>query len=428
MSSRPLRKYNTTVKALLWLRSDFAVLADNPEMVEEWVDEFSTRLETVFTSGAHIGVDAGKDVQVAAFLRDVRARLLPHATKAWLEHSLRVVAGMEEELQRLPLQDNFMLLLEYSQRVKAGTMSEAEFEAHKVCVLTAGHCPRSSVSPAMSVALPPSSLAPSPSALGAIAASSPAVSLSLSVVPPPSSQALSPFQPPAPSPTASGTSTLSLLLFSTVVPSIPGPSDSATAPALSQRPESPLACRFSIKCARSVELMDTSSIPGYIQCDYCTRNKDQRPCIALATIPACRRRKLVASARVSTVPVLPAAPAPLTTHASDAAFTSLAGGIIDRANALLFWRAELGRALSARAAADGYVEFIQAQYADLLGEVVAPTPGPSAGGPAPKRAGTGTARKGKGKARVNAMEEDEEVAESLGPADAAESEEGPGEA
>ncbi|KAI9432297.1 hypothetical protein BJY52DRAFT_1199258 [Lactarius psammicola] len=229
MSSRPLRKYDTAVKSLMRLQSDFKVLTDDPKMVEEWVDKFSTHLETVFASGVHIGVDAGKDVQVAAFLRDVHTCLLPHTTVAWLEHSPRVVVGMEEELQHCaaapvtvpvvapvaeadpcpspaPPQDNFLLLSEYSQRVKAGTMSEAEFEAHKVHVLTAGQQPHASVSPVLSVAPPSSSLAPSSSALGPDVAPSPTLSPSLSVVPPPSSQVPSPFQPSAPSPAASGTS------------------------------------------------------------------------------------------------------------------------------------------------------------------------------------------------------------------------------
>ncbi|KAI9429085.1 hypothetical protein BJY52DRAFT_1200674 [Lactarius psammicola] len=480
MSSRPPRKYDAAVKALLRLRSDFAVLADDPETVEEWVDEFSTRLETVFASGALIGVDAGADVQVAAFLRDVRARLLPRATVAWLEHSPRVVAGMEEELQRraaapvavpvvapvaepdsrpspAPPQDDFQLLLEYSQRVKAGTMSEAEFEGHKVRVLTAGQRPHAFAFSAHSVVPPSSSLAPSPAAVGTVSASSPAVSPSLSVVPPPSSQAPSPLQPFAPSPVASGTSAPSPLLFSRVAPAVPGLPDSATAPPSSQRPvrraavaaaaslvESPPARRFGVKRARSVELMDTSSIPGYVRCDYCTRNKvrcaprvgsqppytcsrcleDRRPCIAPTTLPARRRRKIASSARVSAAPAPLSTPTPLSAHATDAAFTLLAGGVVDRAAALLFWRAELGRALSARAAADGYVEFVQARYADLLGEVVAPTPGPSVGGPAPKRAKTEASKRGKGKARAEVMGEVDEVAEVSGPADAAESEEG----
>ncbi|KAI9451866.1 hypothetical protein BJY52DRAFT_1190673 [Lactarius psammicola] len=98
MSSRPPCKYDAAVKSLMRLWSDFEVLADDPETAEEWVDEFSTCLETVFASGAHIGVNAGEDVQVAAFLRDVRARLLPHATVTWIKHSPRVVAGLEEEL------------------------------------------------------------------------------------------------------------------------------------------------------------------------------------------------------------------------------------------------------------------------------------------------------------------------------------------
>ncbi|KAI9459842.1 hypothetical protein BJY52DRAFT_1222851 [Lactarius psammicola] len=325
MSSRPPRKYDAAVKALLRLRSDFAVLADNPKTVEEWVNEFSTCLETVFASGVHIGVHAGEDAQVAAFLRNVRARLLPHTTEVWLEHSPRVVAGMEEELRQratapsavpvldlivapaaprpspAPLQDDFALLLEYSQWVKAGTMSEAEFEVHKVGVLTAGQRPHSSVSPAVSVAPPPSSLAPSPSALGAVAASFPAVSPSLSVVPLPSSQAPSPFQPPAPSPAASRTSAPSPLLFSTVAPSLP------------------VITNVSVSCA------------------------------PFAT-PQLSLLRLLSS--------------PL-------------------------------------------------RRADSVSNV---------------RARTSAARKGKGKARVNVMEEDEEVAESSGPADAAESVEGPGEA
>ncbi|KAI9451865.1 hypothetical protein BJY52DRAFT_1190672 [Lactarius psammicola] len=340
-------------------------------------------------------------------------------------------------------------------------MSEADFKVHKLRVLTAGQRPRASVSPALSVVPPSSSLTPSPSALGADVAPSPALSPSLSVVPPPSSQAPSPLQPLAPSPAALGTSTPSPLLFSRVALSVAGPSATVTAPPLSQHPvrraavvaaaslvESPPAHWFGVKRARSAELMDTSSIPGYIRCDYCTRNKvrcaprigsqplytcsrcleDHRPCLAPTALPARHRRKLASSARVSATPAPLLTPAPLSAHATDAVFTSLAGGVMDRAAALLFWCAELGRALSTRAAADGYVEFVQAQYTDLLGEVVAPPPGPSASGPAPKRARTSAVRKGKSKARVDEMEEDEEIAESSGLAEAAESVEGLGEA
>ncbi|KAI9457124.1 hypothetical protein BJY52DRAFT_1187542 [Lactarius psammicola] len=217
MASHPPHKYNATVKALLWLRSDFAVLADDPETVEEWVDEFSTHLETVFASGVHIGFDMGEDTQVAAFLWDV-------------------VAGIEEELHPASLQDDFALLLEYSQRVKVGTMSKVEFEVHKLCVLTVGQRPHSSASPALTVVLPPSPFALSPSALGASAVLSSAASPLLSVVLPPSSQPPSLLQPFAPSPAASGTSAPLLLLFSKVAPSVPGPSASVTAPPSSQRP------------------------------------------------------------------------------------------------------------------------------------------------------------------------------------------------
>ncbi|KAI9436140.1 hypothetical protein BJY52DRAFT_1197181 [Lactarius psammicola] len=366
MSSRPLHKYDTTVKSLMRLWSDFEVLANGPEMAEEWVDEFSTRLETMFASGAHIGVDTGEDVQVAAFLRDVCARLLPHATVTWIEHSPWVVAGLEEELLLAPPQDDFQLLLEYSQRVKAGTMSEADFEAHKLRVLTAGQRPHASVSPALSVVPPSSSLAPSPSALGADVAPSPALSPSLSVILPPLSQAPSPLQPLAPSPAALRTSAPSPLLFSRVAPSVAGPSETVTAPPASQRPvcraavvaaaslvESPPARWFSVKHAHSAKLMDTSSIPGYIRFSSATIVLATRFIAPLAS--ACRCRKLASSAHVSAVPALLSTLAPLSAHATDAAFMSLAGGVVDQVAALLFWRAELGRALSACAAADGYV-------------------------------------------------------------------------
>ncbi|KAI9447321.1 hypothetical protein BJY52DRAFT_1193388 [Lactarius psammicola] len=68
MSSHPPCKYDATIKALLRLCSNFTVLANNPKMVEEWVDEFSTHLETAFTLGAHISFNAGKDAQITVFL------------------------------------------------------------------------------------------------------------------------------------------------------------------------------------------------------------------------------------------------------------------------------------------------------------------------------------------------------------------------
>ncbi|KAI9452925.1 hypothetical protein BJY52DRAFT_1225883 [Lactarius psammicola] len=232
--------------------------------------------------------------------------------------------------------------------------------------------------------------------------SSPAISPSLLVVPPPSSQALSPLQPSVPSPATSGTSAPLPLLFSKVAPSVPGPSDSVTAPPLSQHPichamvvaaaslvESPPVHQYGVKHVCSAKLMDTGFIPGYVW--------DRQLCITLTTIPACHHHKFMALTCISTMLVLPAVLAPLPMHMTNVAFTSLASGIIDRANALLFWHAELGCALSACAATNGYVKFIQARYTDLLGKVVALPPGLSASSPAPKCTRTTASVKGKGK-------------------------------
>lgn len=100
--------------------------------------------------------------------------------------------------------------------------------------------------------------------------------------------------------------------------------------------------------------------------------------------------------------------------------TELSGA--DRANKTLFWHAELGRAISASEAADGYVKFVQGRYIDSLGQEVAS--GMSTAEPKAKRVKTETAGKGKGKARADAMEEDDVEVE--GPADATENEEAPG--
>ncbi len=140
----------------------------------------------------------------------------------------------DARLSPAPQLDAFALLGEYAQRVKAGTMTVAEFDAHKLRVLAAGpSC--LPASPVLSVApVPSSSLAPSPLALGAAVPPLP-VSPSLSVVPPPSSQAPSLSQASAPSPAASGLSAPSPLLFSGVPPVLAS-SEGASAPSLSQRP------------------------------------------------------------------------------------------------------------------------------------------------------------------------------------------------
>jgi len=70
---------------------------------------------------------------------------------------------------------------------------------------------------------------------------------------------------------------------------------------------------------------------------------------------------------------------------------------IDRAATVLFWRAELARATAAYEAAVAYVEFVQEQYEQALGRVVALGQS-TTGEPRAKRAKT-TSGKGRGKAR-----------------------------
>jgi hypothetical protein len=91
--------------------------------------------------GAKAGIDVYADPPVVALLGDVRGRLLKYATEAWIEHSPRVVAGMEEGLRQIestaartlsttetdPTAIS-SLLGEYLRRVKEGSRTQAEFD------------------------------------------------------------------------------------------------------------------------------------------------------------------------------------------------------------------------------------------------------------------------------------------------------------
>ncbi len=177
----------------------------------------------MFEAGAHVGIDIGTDGQITAFLQAVRDRLLRYVTEAWIGHSPHVVTGLEEELRHCaaalaptaspatgapatgvrlslaPQLDAFALLGKYAQHVKVGTMTVAEFDVHKLCILAAGPSLLPAL-PVLSVALvPSSSVVPSPLALGAAVPPLPVLP-SLSVVPPPSLLAPLPSQASAPSP------------------------------------------------------------------------------------------------------------------------------------------------------------------------------------------------------------------------------------
>ncbi|KAH9037340.1 hypothetical protein EDB84DRAFT_1437470 [Lactarius hengduanensis] len=384
------RKYEVAVKALMRMRPELAVVSPSAVDAVEWVQEFSSALDVVFETGSRAGVDVAADTQVGTFLQDVRGQLLQHATSEWIEHSPRVVAGREDQLRQLaaaralpaparlsplPL-DDYSQLAEYAKRVNEGTMTSTEFEEHRLRVLTAGRGVPSVASPSLSVVPPPSSLAPTPS---------------------PSA---------GPSPVVLGTSVTSPLIFSGPAPSfVPGSSATAIVPAVeaaatsalssSQRPvrQAALAAsavlavpesppRRSAKRARPETLMDISLIPGYVRCDYCTRNKVKcaprlgaeppyvcsrcedasRPCLPPAAPVRARRR---------------AAPArrggPST--AEPPALFRLDYGVpsgTDRAAASVFWRNEFVRAGASLEVAQAHFTFVQARYAEVLGEAVVP--------------------------------------------------------
>ena len=136
--------------------------------------------------GANAGIDAYADPLVATLLGDVRGRLLQHATEAWIEHSPRVVAGMEEELRQItsiaartlsipptatteigpsaagPGLSVLSLLGEYVRRVKEGSMTQAEFDELSDVLLSesASQDPHRVHSPSVKVSCPSSRTAP----------------------------------------------------------------------------------------------------------------------------------------------------------------------------------------------------------------------------------------------------------------------------
>ncbi|KAH9022798.1 hypothetical protein EDB84DRAFT_489010 [Lactarius hengduanensis] len=57
-------------------------------------------LELVYSLGADTGQNVAIDLEISKFLGEVRYHIFHHASAAWLDHSPRVVAGMEEQLRQ----------------------------------------------------------------------------------------------------------------------------------------------------------------------------------------------------------------------------------------------------------------------------------------------------------------------------------------
>jgi hypothetical protein len=132
--------------------------------------------------GRDAGIDVYADPPVATLLEDVRSRLSKYATVTWIEHSPRVVAGMEERLRQIastaalgittppadttetgPEPSAFdvkKLIGEYARRVKEGSMSQAEFDKHLDSLLTVGLIPHPVHSSSVTASQPPSQTAP----------------------------------------------------------------------------------------------------------------------------------------------------------------------------------------------------------------------------------------------------------------------------
>lgn len=202
----PTHAYRVVHDALLGLRPSLIDLPDDAAAAEEWVLSFSgmlarrvpTLIWPVLISlqalavevGANASINASTDPEVATLLDDVRGRLLQYATVAWIEHSPRVVAGMEETLRQIastatrtlstpptpttetspsagPSMSDFLLLGEYARRVKEGSMTQAVFDEHRDSVLKASPDPHCVHSPSVTVS-PPSAhtAAPIPTMLG----------------------------------------------------------------------------------------------------------------------------------------------------------------------------------------------------------------------------------------------------------------------
>lgn len=245
--------YQFARDSLLCLRESLIELPANATAAETWVKPFSDMLNVVTAFGRDAGIDAYADPPVATLLEDVRSRLSKYATVTWIEHSPRVVAGMEERLRQIastaalgittppadttetgPEPSAFdvkKLIGEYARRVKEGSMSQAEFDKHLDSLLT-----------------PPSQTAPPipTNSGGSVPSSSVAPRTSPAVVTNPPDVTVRPARNPV----------------------------RHAAVASSSRVSKPAhSSRTGRKRARFAELMNTKTIPNYKRCESCTRSK-----------------------------------------------------------------------------------------------------------------------------------------------------------
>ncbi|KAH9019213.1 hypothetical protein EDB85DRAFT_2153951 [Lactarius pseudohatsudake] len=346
--SQMLRAFQFAKKSLLELRPGLEEVSEDAAAAEEWIQNFSIFLESVFSSRAGVDLAAEEDTEVSNFLEEVRARLLRHASAAWVNHSPRVVAGHEERL----------------------------LNCHSYTTLNK---PSPSDGPSTSVAQP-----------------------GLSLVTP------SPFPPSAGNslePSPSGSPGLGLTnLFSHVMPNSPtllsaavaaSPSDVFPLPYSLSAGTPPLK-QAGVKRGRPLELIDVRTLDDYVRCEPCISSKTKcAPLVGTGPPYPCARcvktgRECVRDPATrsrhngSAMPALGLPPAleELSTGAFFGMGEELSG--VALASVVTHWRGELVRSLAASAALTEHIKFVHYQYSLALTPIAGPPA--ASGGPPAKRA------------------------------------------
>ncbi|KAH9020501.1 hypothetical protein EDB85DRAFT_1896148 [Lactarius pseudohatsudake] len=276
MASQVSRKFAFAKQpqALLGLLPRLEEDLGDAAVADELAQTFSVALEMVHLSAAEATLDVAADSEVAALVAVARDRLLPYATASWRKHSPHLVAEEEEPRSSsvaaappapLDVPGGYTRLAEYRLQVEAGTMSRADFEAHRSAILLSD--PGLGLPSSLAVSSPLLRLSMEPAPAGG--SGSPAADLTelfsnqslqspalraVTAAPSPSEGAAAPLEAAAAS-RASGSRSRSRRLTAEPVP------DADSAP------------RRGVKRGRNPPLMNVSQISGYVRCVLCIQRK-----------------------------------------------------------------------------------------------------------------------------------------------------------
>ncbi|KAH9025618.1 hypothetical protein EDB84DRAFT_1580002 [Lactarius hengduanensis] len=432
MASQVSRKFAFAKQALLGLLPQLEEDLGDAAVADELAQTFSVALEMVHSSAAEATLDVAADSEVAALVAVARDRLLPYATASWRKHSPHLVAEEEEPRSSsvaaappapLDVPGGYTRLAEYRLQVEAGTMSRADFEAHRSAILLSD--PGLGLPSSLAVSSPLLRLSMEPAPAGG--SGSPAADLTelfsnqslqspalraVTAAPSPSEGAAAPSEAAAAS-RASGSRSRSRRLTAEPVP------DADSAP------------RRGVKRGRNPPLMNVSQIPGYVR----VRRVSRDVCFAFSAKSSARlfsvlgRRIRVRTAlaqgrecirpaggrargRPAVGPSGDPATEGLRLPASAFFGPEVASSGVALAATIMFWRAEVARVLAARRALDVQLSFAEWQYSHFLGGLI--EPGPSSTLPPRKRARTGASGKGKEKAAdAGALSDEVEIVEPM---------------